>query len=79
MIKKFLKLIVVGCLMITKLFSNTLFMIAFVFFLCLMIGVVTVGRYSGVTLDDFCKLVMVSFIPSILLALCGAFKWLCTL
>lgn len=43
--------------MITKLFSNTLFMIAFVFFLCLMIGVVTVGSYSGVTLDDFCKLV----------------------
>ena len=79
MIKKFLKLIVVGCLMITKLFSNTLFMIAFVFFLCLMIGVVTVGSYSGVALDDFCKLVLVSFIPSILLALCGAFKWLCTL
>lgn len=79
MIKKFLKLIVVGCLMITKLFSNPLFMIAFVFFLCLMIGVVTVGSYSGVTLDDFCKLVLISFIPSILLALCGAFKWLCTL
>lgn len=65
--------------MITKLFSNTLFMIAFVFFLCLMIGVVTVGSYSGVTLDDFCKLVLVSFIPSILLALCGALRWLCDL
>lgn len=65
--------------MITKLFSNTLFLIAFVFFLCLMIGVVTVGIYSGITLDDFCKLVLISFIPSILLALCGALRWLCDL
>lgn len=64
--------------MVTKLFSNTLFLLAFVFFLCLMIGVVTVGSYSGVTLDDFCKLVLVSSIPSILLALCGALKWVCT-
>lgn len=65
--------------MITKLFSNTLFLIAFVFFLCLMIGVVTVGIYSGITLDDFGKLVLISFIPSILLVLCGALRWLCDL
>nr|DAG81256.1 MAG TPA: hypothetical protein [Caudoviricetes sp.] len=65
--------------MITKLFSNTLFLIAFVFFLCLIIGVVTVGSYSGVTLDDFCYLVLMSFVPSLLIALCGAFRWVCTL
>lgn len=65
--------------MISKLFSNTLFLIAFVFFLCLIIGVITVGSYSGVTLDDFCNLVLVSFIPSLLIAVCGAFRWVCTL
>ncbi|WWV92389.1 hypothetical protein [Escherichia coli phage phiS] len=65
--------------MITKLFSNTLFLIVFVFFLCLMTGVVTVGSYSGITLDDFCDLVLVSFIPSLLVALCSALMWVCKL
>lgn len=65
--------------MISKLFNNTLFLIAFVFFLCLMIGVITVGSYSGITLDDFCMLVFFSCVPTLLIAVCGAFRWICDL
>lgn len=65
--------------MITKLFSNTLFLIAFVFFLCLIIGVIAVGSYSGITLDDFCTLVFFSSGPTLLIAVCGVVRWICDL
>lgn len=65
--------------MISKLFSNTLILIAFVFFTCLMIGVITVGNYSGITLDDFLNLVLISLAPTLMIAVCGAFRWICTL
>lgn len=65
--------------MISKLFNNTLFLIAFVFFMCLIIGVITVGNYSGITLDDFLNLVLISLAPTFMIAVCGAFRWICTL
>ena len=76
MVKKFLKLIVVGCLMIFKLFDNALILLTFIFFLCLTIGLVVVGSYSGITLDDFFQLVLISMIPTLFIAVCSAFRWI---